>query len=55
MDVFLIIFVIFQAVVINWKVNPEYDIRKYFDKSYCEQVTLGKEEVKKCWTVKEIK
>lgn len=51
MDGLLIIVIMIQLWA-NWdKVSPGYDIRKYFDKPYCEEQKLGPEKIKKCWKV----
>lgn len=36
-------------------VPAKYDIRAHYDKPYCEEKKVGKETIKKCYEVKEIK
>lgn len=36
-------------------VDNSYDIRKYYNKPYCEEVKVGAEKIKKCYKVVEVK
>lgn len=51
MDGLLLIVVLFQGFVMWNQVPKKYDIRKFFDKPYCEEQQLGPEKIKKCWKV----
>lgn len=35
-------------------VSSDYDIRKHYDKPYCEEQKIGKDKIKKCYEVKEM-
>lgn len=55
MDLFWpILFLIFT--ITTWtNVDGHYDIRKYYDNPYCEEHHVGKDLIKRCYKVEEVK
>lgn len=51
-----LIFLFLFATVVNScdQVNEQYDIRKYYDKPYCEKAKVGNTEIEKCYKVIEV-
>lgn len=46
---------ILAAIVISYvTVDSHYDIRKYYNKPYCEKAKIGNSEVEKCYKLMEI-
>lgn len=49
-------FFLVALIVIGFNcVDKHYDVRKYYDKPYCEKQKVGNETVEKCYKLVEVK
>lgn len=54
MDFFLLIILVVWSMESCSSVSDKFDIRKYYDKPYCEKAKVGNQDVEKCYKVIEV-